>query len=320
MNAAVVTGAAGFIGSHLSRALLLDGWTVLGIDNFDPFYSRADKERNLNWLRDSDFTLLEADIRDRPAMERAFAAQRPQVVYHLAALAGVRPSISQPDRFIDVNLNGTASILDAARSAGCRTVIFASSSSVYGNNEKAPFAETDPVDEPISPYAATKRAGELLCHAYARLYDLRIASLRFFTAYGPGQRPDLAIMKFMRLIGAGEPVPMFGDGATSRDYTYIDDIIRGVLAARERIERDDVESCRIWNLGHSSPIRLREMIDSIARIVGKSARIEMLPMQPGDVERTWADLSRSQNELNYRPTTCFDDGLRKQWDWLRATM
>jgi UDP-glucuronate 4-epimerase len=219
-------------------------------------------------------------------------------------------------------------VLDAARACGCRTVIFASSSSVYGNNTKVPFSETDPVDEPISPYAATKRAGELICHAYAHLFAMRIAALRFFTVFGPAQRPDLAIMKFMRLLAAGEDVPMFGDGSTSRDYTYIDDIIQGVLAAEKvmsgnepsRVGSASAGAFRIWNLGGSHPLTLAEMIDTIARVVGKPARIKRLPMQPGDVERTWADLARSKAELGFEPQTTFEDGVRRQWGWLQSTM
>jgi UDP-glucuronate 4-epimerase len=276
-------------------------------------------------------------------------------VFHIAALAGVRPSIADPARYALVNIDGLINVLDAARESGCRNIVFASSSSVYGNNRKVPFAETDSVDEPISPYAATKRAGELICHAYAHLFGLRIAALRFFTVYGPAQRPDLAISKFMRLIAAGEEVPMFGDGATSRDYTYIDDIVKGVLAAERRCCETDEETerrrdevveerndevvatphsvspslrlsvsspttgfFRIWNLGGSHPHTLSEMIETIARIVGKPAKIKPLPMQPGDVERTWADLTRSRAELGFEPHTSFEDGVREQWTWLRA--
>jgi UDP-glucuronate 4-epimerase len=261
-----------------------------------------------------------------------FLQHRPASVFHIAALAGVRPSIEDPARYSAVNIDGLINVLDAARESDCRNVVFASSSSVYGNNMKVPFAETDPVDEPISPYAATKRAGELICHSYAHLFGLRIAALRFFTVFGPSQRPDLAIMKFMRLIAAGEEVPMYGDGSTSRDYTYIDDIIHGVLASEkaisERARKDEpspvgsasgsIGAFRIWNLGGSHPHTLAEMIDTIAHVVGKPARIKPLLMQAGDVERTWADLERSKAELGFEPRTSFNDGVRKQWAWLKT--
>ncbi len=331
MGNVIVTGAAGFIGSHLCAALLQRGSNVLGIDNFDPFYPRAAKLANLGPLKNSaphQFQLIEADIRNAPDMHKAFDRARPDAVFHLAALAGVRPSIAEPARYFSVNIDGLIGVLEAARAANCRNVIFASSSSVYGNNKKVPFAEDDFVDEPISPYAATKRAGELICHTYAHLFNMRIAALRFFTVYGPAQRPDLAIARFMRLIADGEDVPMFGDGSTSRDYTYIDDIIQGILAASEKVRSDTKSSIvnrqssipsgffRIYNLGNSHPVTLAQMIDSIAKTVGKPARIKRLPMQPGDVERTWADLTRSQTELQYRPQISFPEGLKRQWQSL----
>ncbi len=325
---AIITGAAGFIGSHLAAALRASGRNVIGIDNFDAFYDRADKQRNL--LRANPAAFVEADILDRERMAAIFAEHRPTSVFHIAALAGVRPSIENPARYAAVNIDGLVNVLDAARAIDCHTVVFASSSSVYGNNRKVPFAETDAVDEPISPYAATKRAGELICHAYAHLFGMRIAALRFFTVFGPSQRPDLAIMKFMRLIAAGEEVPMFGDGSTSRDYTFIDDIIEGVLASERVISgpphasrpkpQASSSSFRIWNLGGSHPHTLAEMIDVIARVVGKPARITPKPMQAGDVERTWADLTRSRAELGFEPQTSFEDGVRKQWAWLKSTM
>jgi UDP-glucuronate 4-epimerase len=333
----IVTGAAGFIGSHLCRALLGRGVDVIGIDNFDAFYSRAMKENNLASINlavasDKTFTFIEADIRDAARMLEVFSDARPHCVFHLAALAGVRPSIADPARYVSVNIDGLTSVLEAARAANCRNMVFASSSSVYGNNAKTPFAETDPVDEPISPYAATKRAGELICHTYAHVFNMRIAALRFFTVYGARQRPDLAISKFMRLIAAGEEVPMFGDGSTSRDYTYINDIIEGVLAAyhiitaarsfaqspKESSSSADTSFFRIYNLGSDHPITLAEMIDAIAKVVGKPARIKRMPMQPGDVERTWADLVRSREELKYAPSTSFQDGLATQFDSLTS--
>lgn len=330
----LVTGAAGFIGSHLSMALLKGGRRVIGIDNFDPFYDRAAKESNLKRIaRNAEaspgrFSMVEADIREAARMREIFQQHRPAAVFHIAALAGVRPSIADPARYTSVNLDGTVSVLEAARTVECRHIIFASSSSVYGNNQKVPFAENDSVDEPISPYAATKCAGELICHTYAHLFKMRIAALRFFTVYGPAQRPDLAISSFMRKIAAGEELPMYGDGTTSRDYTYIDDLIAGVLAAHDVVNdpqragpcrSGDLNSggfFRIYNLGGSHPITLAEMIDTIAQVVGKPARINRMPMQPGDVDRTWADVTRSAIELGYQPHTSFVDGLRHQWRWM----
>jgi UDP-glucuronate 4-epimerase len=326
----VVTGAAGFIGSHLSIALLARGQRVIGIDNFDKFYPRPRKLANVERIKsssggDQNFELIEADICDAAAMKQIFQRHRPACVYHIAALAGVRPSIAEPARYVAVNLNGLTHVLEAARAIECRSFVFASSSSVYGNNTKVPFAEDDPVDAPISPYAATKRAGELICHTYAHLFAMRIAALRFFTVFGPAQRPDLAISSFMHKIAAGEEIPMFGDGSTSRDYTYIDDIIAGVLAAGNVVVAPQGTGSnrpgelagggffRIFNLGGSHPITLREMIDTIAQVVGKPARIKQLPMQPGDVERTWADVSRSREELRFEAKIDFIEGVRRQW-------
>ncbi|MEE8156230.1 MAG: NAD-dependent epimerase/dehydratase family protein [Phycisphaerales bacterium] len=318
----MVTGVAGFIGSHISAALLARGDSVIGVDNFDPFYDRKLKLANVSQLAPDRFELIELDIRDAHAMRELFDRTRPDGVFHIAALAGVRPSINDPARYASVNVDGLVSVLEAARACDCQHFIFASSSSVYGNNTKVPFAETDPVDEPISPYAATKRAGELICHTYTRLFGISIACLRFFTVYGPAQRPDLAIGKFMRLIADDQPVPMFGDGSTSRDYTYIDDIIQGVLAAYEFIRSSSLKPhasplFRIFNLGGSQPVSLRDMIEAVGAVVGNKPRIEQLPMQVGDVQRTFADLSRSREALGFDPQTPFEDGLRKQWAWLR---
>ncbi len=313
----LITGVAGFIGSHLCRALLSRDCRVIGVDNFDPFYDESLKQDNLRGLVSPEFQFIKADIRDKEAIDALFAEHRPNAVFHLAALAGVRPSIENPARYASVNLDGLVTMLDAAREHGVSRFVFASSSSVYGNNKKVPFAETDSVDEPISPYAATKKAGELICHTYAHLFRFPIAALRFFTVFGPAQRPDLAISKFMGLIARGESVPMFGDGTTSRDYTFIDDIIEGVLASEQFLKGADAGTCRIFNLGGSHPVTLSEMIEQIGAVVGKTPRIERLPMQPGDVNRTWADLARSSSELGYRPQTSFKEGLVKQWEWLR---
>lgn len=315
-SVSLITGVAGFIGSHLAAALLRRGERVVGVDNFDPFYPRDLKERRLREIARDGFHFVEADIRDRDAMSHLMATHRPRRLYHLAALAGVRPSIEQPHRYADVNVNGLVSVLYAARTAGCGVIVFASSSSVYGNNPKTPFAEDDPVDHPISPYAATKKAGELLMHTYARLFNLRAACLRFFTVYGPGQRPDLAIATFMRRMRKGQPITLFGDGSTSRDYTFIDDIIEGVLRAADRIEQSDCDNYRIWNLGGSAPITLAHLVAAIERVSGLRAVIERKPPQPGDVERTFADLSRSRSELGFEPRTPLAEGLVRQWAWL----
>lgn len=313
----LVTGAAGFIGSHLTDQLLARGQRVVGVDNFCDFYPRPLKERNLRDARQhSQFTLVEADIRDRDAMLRLFAEHRPRAVVHLAAMAGVRPSIEQPAYYTAVNLDGTVNLLDAAVANGCERFLFASSSSVYGNNEKVPFAEDDRVDYPISPYAATKKAGELLCHTYHHVHQLPIGCLRFFTVFGPRQRPDLAISKFLHLIRDGRPIPMFGDGSTSRDYTYVDDIVSGICAALDRVGQ--TRGYHIWNLGGSHPVSLAEMIATIERVTGKRAMIDRQPMQVGDVERTWADLTRSRAELGYEPTTSLEEGIARQWAWMQS--
>lgn len=317
----LVTGAAGFIGSHVVEALLRRGDRVTALDNFDSFYPRSVKERNVREVNrqasDADaLRWVEADICDAPAMNDLFERGRFSCVIHLAARAGVRPSIQEPALYAKVNVEGTATLLEAARRG--RSVdrfVLASSSSVYGNNAKVPFAETDDVSCPISPYAATKRACELLGATYHHLYGLPVACLRFFTVYGPRQRPDLAIAKFMDAIPAGRPMPMFGDGSSSRDYTYIDDIVAGVLAAADRI---GAFGYRVWNLGGSQPVTLREMIGAIERTVGRKAVLEPQPDQPGDVERTFADLTRSRAELGFEPRTGFAEGIERQWAWVRS--
>ena len=314
-NPILVTGAAGFIGSSLTDRLLAEGRRVVGIDNFCDFYDPSRKRRNLvDATKDANFTLIEADIRDRKAMQRAFAEHRPDTVVHLAAMAGVRPSIERPDYYTSVNLDGTVNLLDAAVASDTAKFVFASSSSVYGNNKKVPFAETDPVDLPISPYAATKKAGELLCHTYTHIHGLPITCLRFFTVFGPRQRPDLAISKFLRLVADDQPIPVFGDGSTSRDYTFIDDITAGIRSAMDRC--GDPHRYRIYNLGGNDPVSLRDMIATIEKVTGRQARIDRKPMQPGDVDRTWADLTRSKAELDYAPATSLADGVARQWAWM----
>ena len=307
----LITGVAGFIGSHLADRLLQRGGRVVGIDNLCDFYDPALKRRNLADLRRHDrFAIVEADIRDRDAVMRTFDRQPIDDVIHIAAMAGVRPSIENPKLYTEVNLDGSVNLLDAAAQHNAQRFLFASSSSVYGNNDKVPFAEADPVDHPISPYAATKRSGELIAHAYHHLYNLPVACLRFFTVFGPRQRPDLAIAKFLRLVRDDKSIPVFGDGSMSRDYTYIDDIVDGVLAAQARI---DAHGYRIWNLGGSSPVKLSDMIDAIERVTGKTARIDRQPLQPGDVRRTSADLTRSAAELGFTPTVSLEEGIARQW-------
>ena len=308
----LVTGAAGFIGSHLCERLVGEGKRVIGIDNFSDFYAREVKQGNLNerLLGDAQFQFEETDIRDHEGVDSIVQQCQPEMIVHLAAMAGVRPSIENPSLYTEVNLDGTVRLLNAAVAHGVKKFIFASSSSVYGNNKKVPFAETDSVDYPISPYAATKRAGELLCHSFWHLYQLPIACLRFFTVFGPRQRPDLAIAKFFRLLDQGKSIPLFGDGTTSRDYTYIDDIIDGVRAAMERIE-----GYRIYNLGGNQPVTLAEMLSAIEETTGIRAKIDRQPLQPGDVDRTYADLTTSGSELDYQPKVSLRQGLANQWQW-----
>jgi len=315
----VVTGAAGFIGSHVSAALLRRGGRVVGVDNFDPLYDPALKRANVASLDSDRFELHEADIRDAAAIAGLLERARPGLVVHIAAMAGVRPSIERPGVYADVNVTGLVNTLEAMRRAGVERLIFASSSSVYGDNATTPFAEDHPVRRPISPYAATKRAGEMLCETWARVYGLRAGMLRFFTVFGPAQRPDLAISGFMSRIARGEPVPMYGDGTSSRDYTYVDDVVAGTLAACDVVDAAAAGFCRVWNLGHNRPVALADMIRRIGQVVGREPIITALPMQPGDVRHTWADLTRAQRELGYSPRVDFDEGLRRQWAWMRAS-
>jgi UDP-glucuronate 4-epimerase len=313
MSRILVTGAAGFIGSHLCERLLAAGHAVVGLDSFFDNYDPAVKRRNVAPAqKNPKYALVEADIRDAAAVEVVVAQNRIEAVVHLAALAGVRPSVERPALYVDVNLTGTARLLDAAVKHGVKKFLFGSSSSVYGNNAKVPFSEDDRVDGPVSPYAATKRAGELLAHSYHHIHGLPVSCLRFFTVFGPRQRPDLAIHKFMKLIAAGKPIPVFGDGSTSRDYTYVDDITAGVEAALEKCA-----AFHIYNLGSKRPISLADLIAAIERVVGKAAVIDRQPMQAGDVEKTFADVSRAAMELGYGPGVALEEGLRRQWEWLK---
>jgi UDP-glucuronate 4-epimerase len=313
MGNILVTGAAGFVGSHLCERLLASGHRVIGIDNFDDFYDPVTKRDNIaGCLSNPKFTLQEGDIRD-PAFVDAACSADVDTVAHLAARAGVRPSIENPLLYQDVNVNGTCVLLHAARHNRITRFIFASSSSVYGNARKVPFQETDNVDYPISPYAATKKAGELICHTYAHLFRMDVTCLRLFTVYGPRQRPDLAIHKFTRLIEAGRPIPVFGDGQTSRDYTYIDDIVDGIMLAIDRCR-----GYRIYNLGESRPVKLVDLIAAIEHALGKKAAIEQLPPQPGDVDRTYADIALARRELGYNPSTAIEAGLARFVEWFRT--
>ncbi|WP_428939850.1 SDR family NAD(P)-dependent oxidoreductase [Fontivita pretiosa] len=307
----VVTGAAGFIGSHAAEALISRGFRVIGVDNFCDFYDRNWKEANVKSIGGG-IDVEEVDITDGARIERLVATARPQAILHLAAMAGVRPSIEQPAYYARVNVEGTTHLLQAAVKNNVAKFIFASSSSVYGNLGRVPFREDDPVAEPISPYAATKRAGELICYTYWHLYRLPVFCLRFFTVYGPRQRPDLAIHKFTRLISRGKPIPFFGDGSTSRDYTYVDDIVDGILAALDRCDR-----YRIYNLGGAHPVSLKQLVQTIERAVGKPAIIDRKPAQPGDVERTYADLTRARAELDYEPKVSLEEGIRRFVAWFR---
>lgn len=316
----LVTGAAGFIGSHAAGAFAARGDRVIGIDNFDPFYDRRIKQANLDAIARTGgagrITFIECDFCDRPALERVLREHAVSSIVHLGARAGVRPSVEQPALYARVNVEGTSNVLEAARGAGTvQRVVMASSSSVYGLNARVPFSESDEVAAPISPYAATKRACELLTHVHHHLYGMPVACLRFFTVFGPRQRPDLAIALFLGKVSKGERIMMYGSGDTSRDYTYIDDIVAGVLAAHDRI---DEHGHRIWNLGGSHPVTLGDMIETIGRVVGRPPVIERAPARPGDVERTFADLSRSSAELGYVPRTGFEEGVRRQWAWMQS--
>jgi UDP-glucuronate 4-epimerase len=313
----LVTGAAGFIGSHLCDALLERGQSVVGLDSFDDFYEPAIKERNLARAMDhAAFRLVRGDIRDPVALDRLPGGI--ESVVHLAARAGVRPSIEQPALYADVNVMGTVQLLGWVRRRGLKRFVFASSSSVYGNNEKTPFSECDRVDHPISPYAATKKAGELICHTATHLDGISVACLRFFTVYGPRQRPDLAIHKFARILRAGGEIPVFGDGATSRDYTYVDDTIAGVLGALDWVDQPEPRY-DVFNLGNNRTVTLTEMIDTLSTEMGIEPRIQRLPMQPGDVTRTYADIERARRELGYQPHTDFREGVQRFLSWFSAT-
>lgn len=310
----LVTGGAGFIGSHVVEALLRRGDDVTIVDNFDPFYDESIKRGNLEEVaRQGSFDLVEADIRDRDRMRALFEEKKFSGVVHLAAKAGVRPSIADPAGYVSTNLDGSVVLLDMAVEHGVAKFAFASSSSVYGNNKKVPFSEDDPVDHPVSPYAATKKSCELIAHSYHHIHGLNVSMLRFFTVYGPRQRPEMAIHKFTRMIDDGDPIPFFGDGTSRRDYTYVDDVVDGVLRAHDRCD-----GYRVYNLGESHTTTLTRLVELIESALDKKANIDRQPFQAGDVQETYADITRARAELEYHPATLVEEGIPKFVAWYRS--
>jgi UDP-glucuronate 4-epimerase len=309
-----ITGAAGFIGSRLARALLERGDSVVGFDDFNDFYDPAIKRHNVAGLEKlgGDFRMVEGDMRVAEDVNGAIG-DGADVIVNLAARAGVRPSLEQPVLYTDTNVRGLVHILEAMRERGLKKLVHASSSSVYGGQEKVPFSETDNISKPWSPYAATKLSNEAMLYTWHHLYGIESHALRFFTVYGPGQRPDLAIMKFIRLLEEDKPLPFFGDGTTGRDYTYIDDIIQGVLASIDR-----VSGLEIINLGGDEPVTLTEMVHTIEKVMGKQAKLDRKPVQPGDVPRTMADIGKARELLDYEPKTSFAEGVAKQVEWWKS--
>ncbi|MCM3902205.1 MAG: GDP-mannose 4,6-dehydratase [Pyrinomonadaceae bacterium] len=316
MKNILITGGAGFIGSHLVDQLLAEGeWTITVVDDFNDFYAPQIKRENVRAHEENPaYNLIEADIRAQSALTQVFNQTRFETIVHLAARAGVRPSLKDPQLYTETNINGTLNLLEQARRHGVKQFVFGSSSSVYGINAKVPFSEEDPIRRPISPYATTKAAGELLCHTYSHLYGLRSVCLRFFTVYGARQRPDLAIHKFARLISQGKPIPVFGDGRTRRDYTYIDDIIAGVRAAIDF----DQSNYEVINLGESRTVELKELISLVERELGQKAIIDSQPLQPGDVPQTFADITKARRLLGYNPRTQIEEGIHRFIEWFRA--
>ena len=307
----LVTGSAGFIGSNLTDTLLKSGNQVLGIDNFDPYYNRSTKENNIKIsLQYPDFKFNEGDITDIFFLDKCFKEFMPDVLVHLAAKAGVRPSLVNPRDYYEINVIGTLNLLEAMRKYDVKKMIFASSSSVYGNNTKVPFSETDNVDYPISPYAASKKAGELLCYSYHHLYNFDIFCLRFFTVYGPRQRPDLAIHKFTKALFEETPIPFYGTGLTKRDYTHIDDIIQGILNSLDRLI-----GYEIFNIGESKTIMLSDLIKLLEKFTKRKAKLNYLPLQAGDVEQTFADISKARKNLDYVPKISIEKGLEDFVKW-----
>ena len=315
-NNILLTGGAGFIGSHLADRLIGEkAWSVTVVDDLNDFYSPEVKRANISRsLTAPDYEFIQADIRDPIAMRQIFADRSFTAIVHLAARAGVRPSLSEPALYYQTNVDGTLNLLELAKEFGIRQFVFGSSSSVYGINSNVPFSEDDRIHQPISPYAASKAAGELLCHTYSHLYDIRTICLRFFTVYGARQRPDLAIHKFSRLITEGKPIEVFGDGSAQRDYTYIDDIIQGVRAAIDY----DASMHEIFNLGESETTELSRLIELLEQNLDMPAVIDRQPMQPGDVPVTFADISKARKLLNYDPKTKIEQGIPKFVEWFRG--
>lgn len=317
MKKYLVTGGAGFIGSTLVDRLLKEGNSVIVVDNFCDFYSPEIKENNVKHnLNNLNYKLYKMDIRDNEQLSKVFSDNKIDGIFHLAAMAGVRPSIENPILYQEVNGIGTQNILEEAKKNNIKNLVMASSSSVYGNCKEVPFKEDFIVDYAISPYAATKKSNEVMAHVYHHLFNMNIIMLRFFTVFGPRQRPDLAINKFTRLMLDGKEIPMFGDGSTSRDYTYVDDIVDGIIKSMNYVENNN-NVYEIINLGNSSPISLKEMISIIGETIGVEPVINQLPMQPGDVERTYADISKARKLLNYEPQTSFKSGIEKFVEWYK---
>lgn len=318
MKEILVTGGAGFIGSHLVRHLIETGGdSVTVVDNFNDFYDPRLKRKNIEpFIGHRRFELLEADICDQKALDPIFKDKRFDVIVHLAARAGVRPSLEQPLLYSQTNVDGTVNLLELAREFEVPQFVFGSSSSVYGINSKVPFSEDDKLSNPISPYAATKIAGEAMCHTFSHLYDVRTVCLRFFTVYGAAQRPDLAIHKFSRLISEGKPIPVFGDGTTKRDYTYIEDIIQGVVAAIDY----DKSGFEVFNLGESETVELKKLIGLLESNLGKKAVIDRKTPQPGDVPQTYADISKARRLLGYAPKVKIEEGIRRFTDWFMSAI
>jgi UDP-glucuronate 4-epimerase len=313
MKTVLITGVAGFIGSNTAKKILAAGDRVIGIDNLNDYYKTDWKKQNLLELEENpNFTFHQVDIRDLEALQKIAEKEKIKVIIHLAARAGVRASIENPLLYEEVNVRGTFNMLELAKDHQIKQFVFASSSSVYGNQEKIPFSETDSVDNPISPYAATKKAAELIAHTYAHLYGINCIALRFFTVYGPGGRPDMAPYLFTEAILTNKKIKKFGDGSSRRDYTYIDDIVEGVIAAT-KLDRN----YEIINLGNNTPVSLNEFIQTLEEITNQKMSFEQLDMQPGDVEQTYADISKAQRLLGYQPKTSFKDGLEKFVNWYK---
>lgn len=315
MKTILVTGGAGFIGSNLCDRLLTDGYKVINLDNLNSYYDPAIKERNIkSALKNENYQLYREDILDKKALDIIFEENSIDIIVHLAAMAGVRNSLKNPMEYVDIDIKGTVNLLDISAKKGIEKFIFASSSSVYGVNSKIPFAEDDSVDLQVSPYATAKRAGELFCSTYSRLYNMNCACLRFFTVYGPRQRPEMAIHKFVNNIISDKPIDMYGDGSSIRDYTYIDDIVEGILGVVETDFKFEV-----FNLGNNETISLVGLIETIEKIVGKKAIVNNMSMQKGDVPATYADIKKSKIKIGYNPKVKIDDGIDRFYKWFIIT-